>query len=221
MHSFSISTDEREKIRAWLLTVALGVAFLWGLLLTIVKLPWWVESPAAVGIFGLVYWAYEKWFWRYKISGFRLSGTPNLNGTWYGQLRSSYKGRDGQPVLRDCMLQIQQTWTKIHVRLETESSASESKAAALYCAGESFQLEYTYHNQPQVLQAVTMNAHMGCVQLQLSPKQDSLLGGYFTGRGRSTEGTLVFERVSEELLSLKDARTKAEELKAQEQPQPS
>ncbi len=91
MHTYSIDTEERKNILLFLAVVS--IIFSWSFYKILgnyqVFLPWWVESPSILFFYGLFFAIFDKWFWQY-LKKIKFVKTPNLNGEWNGNLKSSF-----------------------------------------------------------------------------------------------------------------------------------
>ena len=152
---------------------------------------WWVSVPSLAACYSVLYWLFDHYLW--KLGLLRRLGLimlPDLNGTWDGEVKSSYsKFGDPFPV---CVT-IVQRWSKMVVRLDTEHSRSQSTMASLKTIDLPHpELSYQYVNEPKPNAPDTMEMHRGTTTLELICC--SLEGGYYTGRGRGELGTLKLRR---------------------------
>ncbi|BAZ51678.1 hypothetical protein NIES4103_43360 [Nostoc sp. NIES-4103] len=209
MHSYATDAKDRETILLWIATLAVVATLLLNYLLKVlnIEVPWWLDAPSVMGFYGLFYQLFDDVVWALKFEPIRFSNIPNLRGTWVGVIRSSYQ--NGTET-RGVILYIRQTWSKISVEIETETSRSKSTMAAVYTQDSSEPgLKYEYTNEPSARSPETMQPHRGIVNLVLSPDRKTLKGNYFTSRSRQTYGEMVFQRVSEQHLERSDALQKA------------
>ena len=180
MHAYATDED-RTKMTVYLAlcAVMLGQGSSYLIALFGSGLPGWLAAPSTMTLFGLLFWAFNKYAWRWKIRSFRLSAIPDLGGTWAGVVHSSHDDKD-TPVA----VYISQTWLKIRVRLESERSSSTSAMAALNTdeAASEQGLKYEYLNEPVATAVPTMHIHRGTVHLRLSP-DGKILEGNYTRRG--------------------------------------
>jgi hypothetical protein len=204
MHAYATDARDRERIPIWLaIASVIAALFLHTTLGTFnLDIPWWVESPSVMGFYGLFHIWFDNVGWHLRVAGIRLSSIPDIRGTWVGSIKSSYQ--DGGQT--QAVIYIRQTWMRLIVRLETETSRSVSTMAALntYEAAESG-LKYEYLNEPGNFSVPTMQIHRGTTHLQISPDETILEGDYYTGRGRQNIGSMVFQRVSRGSLTRTEA----------------
>jgi hypothetical protein len=163
-------------------------------------LPPWLNLPLDPGalsagtIYGLLILVFNRWVWAWP------RDIPDLRGTWCGTITSSFN--DGSVTV--CVMRIRQNWTRIGIRLETSNSVSETTMAAFTEAAGEQELKYEYWCKPRNLAVDTMVAHAGNGTLRFSADGKSLIGDYFTGRGRRTEGRIDLRWKSRKMLDWKD-----------------
>jgi hypothetical protein len=174
---------------------AIGLAYLLDRSLSVLHLkpPWWLDTPAVLGFYGLCWRLYDEYLWRLGSVMQTLSGVPNISGQWAGLILTSYS--DQEPI--KATLIVRQTSSKILITLETGTSKSYSTMAALCSApGPSNGLRYAFANMPRTLSVETMHPHTGMAQLILSDEGSQLTGDYETDRFRKTNGRLEFYRTA-------------------------
>jgi SMODS-associating 2TM, beta-strand rich effector domain len=155
--------------------------------------PWWLDTPAVLGFYGLCWRLYDERLWRLGPVTHTLSGVPNLAGYWTGTILSSHPGQGPVPA----SLVVHQTSSRLLIELETGTSKSRSTMAALNSEpGVSNGLRYAFANMPRTLTEQTMLPHGGMVQLTLSADGSYLSGDYETDRFRNTSGRLEFHRTA-------------------------
>lgn len=150
---------------------------------------WWLSVPSFAGVFSGLYWAFDRWVWRFgPMRRLGIVPIPDLNGAWEGQVESSYDGG-----IYPVSVAIGQRWLKMVITLETESSQSHSIAASLRNDGTCPQLSYLYVNEPRATAVGSMNIHGGTAVVEL--KNGDLEDHYYTGRGRMTYGAIKLARI--------------------------
>lgn len=190
MHAYSFAGD---RLRAFGLIAFLAVIFAITANTVSDKVglgpPWLVSAPTVAAVFGILYGVVDKWAWRWPL--LRVTGvinTPVVSGHYEGRLRSSYQNTE-LPITID----IEQTWTRLIVRLKVlspQSSDSISLAAALRDVGQHrAQLTYVYRNtvRPGFAEP-DMNDHDGTAELTIDAVDHTATGRYYNYRGR--QGTL-------------------------------
>ena len=198
MHAYASDSRDRFLVPGILALAAVGLAYgiHAGFAHFKIVLPWFIEAPAVMGVYGVLHLLYNRWFWKVRFRRRNVSPIPDLNGSWKGRLVSSYKDEYQRNVEKDCCLSIRQTWLDIMVVLETDSSRSWSTMAAVYSRDSAhFGLKYDYTNEPFALADDDLEEHRGTAQLRYTSDSDVLTGDYYTGRGRLTVGTFEFKRV--------------------------
>jgi hypothetical protein len=112
------------------------------------------------------------------------------------------------------MMTIHQTWTKIVIQYQTETSTSCSRMAAINVTpGPSEGLAYEYMNDPKATATGTLHAHRGFAFLRPSPNGEVLEGEYYTGRDRANQGRLQLRRVSRTAVDRSQAKAICRDLK--------
>lgn len=193
MHEYASDSSHRKYV--FLVLAALSVAAAWLLHLALkaagVDHWWWVKLPSVLGFYGFFFWIYDTIAWK------KFSKLPDLNGTWVGEIETSF----GELIRKPCVLYIDQTWSRLLVNLQTDHSRSTSTMAALHLGGSRESgLRYEFINEPTALSPETMHAHRGVCHLELSPDLHGLAGSYYTGRDRENNGRLRFSFVSRKRL---------------------
>ena len=193
MHPYSIETKERKNILLFLAVMSIVLSWAFYQMLSNYKviLPWWVESPSVLFFYGFLFVFFDNlgWKWFRKIG---LVKTPNMNGEWDGNLKTSFDGHSSELTTA---LKIFQTWTKIKIILTADHSVSYSEVASLIVeAPEGKYLSYQYINEPKSDAVQTMSIHRGTTKLLFDEKADTLSGEYYSGRDRQNFGSLHFER---------------------------
>lgn len=188
MHSYAVDTKERPWTVLALGAIAVLIAA--GLSALVTKLgvamPWYVGAPTPVGVFGVLFFLFDRWGWPLAAWA-HLSRLPDLRGTWTGVVCR----RDGNTVELPVTVYIRQTWQRISIELKSQNSTSQSTMASLDLAGRAHTcMTYVYSNAPRPGSEVDMHAHMGTATVELSVDGRSLTGNYYTGRDRHSVGTI-------------------------------
>ena len=207
MHLYASDSPDRTIVPWIIAAIAVAVAYAYFIISSHFEfsLPWWMEAPSILGVYGIGRWLYNTVLWKKILFGFHLSQIPNCNGTWYGPIHSSHNGGSQ----REGMITIRQTWSKILIEFESSTSSSLSRMASFNITpGPSHGLIYEYTSDPRSHADPAMHAHRGLAFLKLSQRGDCLEGDYYTGRDRGTQGSIKMHRVSDEVLDRKDAAYK-------------
>jgi hypothetical protein len=159
MHPFSADNDRARYAYLAIAVAAVMLAYLLGLGLNHLSVvpPWWLDTPAVLGFYGILWKLYDGFIWRMPIGRSNVAGIVNLRGKWNGVVDSDFNG--GSPV--QATMEIDQTATRIRVSLVTDTSRSESAMAAVRSSGAFAGLHYNYFNEPRPLAAQTMHPHRG------------------------------------------------------------
>ena len=190
MHDYAVDSRERVFVVRILFMASALVSGIAAALIPSDFLPmrWLLPIPSTALVFGVSYWTFDNWFWHWPfLRVLRLISVPDLRGAWTGTIASSYtRFEQMQPVT----VTIEQTWTKIVVRLNAAESRSWSLTASILTnSPEGLVLTYLFDNQPEAESDSTMERFRGTTVL-VSDASDRLEGYYYTGRGRETYGSL-------------------------------
>ena len=143
---------------------------------------------------------FERWLWCIRPVA-RAFHRPVLQGTWKGQLRSTWKdasmGEQIEPI--DVFLTVRQTYSAIALRLMTSESVSTSLVASLEAPrDEVATISSTYRNVPRLLVRDRSSIHHGALMLEVTGTPAKLLQGcYWTDR--DTKGELVLNAHTKKL----------------------
>ena len=146
----------------------------------------------AGAVFGALYWILNKWAWKWPGIGLILK-VPNISGVW--ECSGTTINSDGSTRHEwTAKVIIIQSWDKLRIRLTTETSGSSSICAALaQDSVDGFVLLYHYRNDPRA-DAVSLASHTGCSVMIIATDLKSATGDYFNGRGRTTFGTMNWNK---------------------------
>ena len=190
MHDYAIDSRERVFVVRILFMASALVSGIAAVLIPADLLPmrWLLPIPSIVLVFGVSYWAFDNWLWRWRFLRFlRLISVPNLRGEWTGTIASSYTDFE---KTQSVTVAIEQTWTKMAVRLNAAESRSWSiTASILTSAPEGLVLTYLFDNDPEAESVGTMQRFRGTTVL-VRTAADQMEGYYYTGRGRETHGSI-------------------------------
>jgi hypothetical protein len=159
--------------------------------------------PDVISIYVVLSLAFTKWMWRWPIFRGWLVPFPDLEGTWVGELQSTWKNPEtGQriPPLRMIVV-VRQTFSSVSCTLFTRESESHSTAAQITRDGDSgaIRLDYTYTNRSKATLRIGSPIHDGAARLKVVSLPDrALQGEYWTSR--CTTGDMVLRFFSSDLL---------------------
>jgi hypothetical protein len=153
---------------------------------------------AGTSIAVFLFLVYERYVWHWPPVR-RFTHKPDLNGTWMGELRSSYE-RDGKPIPPiPTILRIHQTNSSQQVTLFTGESASVTEQSQMVKEPDDrWRLSWTYSNKPRASVRHRSDCHLGTAEVTFG-LGDGLVGSYYTDR--LTRGELSFPLHSKKLYS--------------------
>jgi hypothetical protein len=216
MHTYQIEEDTRTRKMLLLVFFSVIAAYLLNILLqnAPIVIPWWIDYPSVLGFYGLFGWLYDRYVWKMEfVQKSEWLLVPNLNGVWNVELKTCY---DDFTDMVKCRMFIRQTGSKIRISIETDNSISHSVQASILCSAKlkTFEIMYTYINQPKAASKSTMNIHYGTASLQISDDFRILEGDYYSGRGRQTYGSLIAKRQGNKKNSNTQSRTPGKKLRS-------
>jgi len=137
--------------------------------------------------------------WKWKIFKW-LIDIPNLNGRYKGLLISSYLDTNGNPVEKDCIIEIKQTASAIHIFSYYGDKGANSQSSRAFSVSEElvqeknglFQLYYIFTNEPETLLA-QLNNHAGTAKFRYFPDIKTLEGDYYNQRKNIGTIKVIFE----------------------------
>lgn len=149
----------------------------------------------SIAVFTAFFYGFDHYLWRLRGVS-RLIGIPNLAGTW--QVKGKTNGADGTPREWRGEARIEQTWSRIAICLETESSRSRSAMASLERdPGHGYRVVFGYENTPKDT-TTELRSHQGTCELVFSPDLAKADATYFNDHQRRTCGTMAWKRVPKE-----------------------
>ena len=161
--------------------------------------------PKVVSIDLLLYLLFVSYLWKLPIFRHWLVPFPNLNGTWKGEIRTTWidpkTGERPQPI--PAILSIKQSFLTVSCVMRTAEMTSRSLASN-FVLDKQNQLEkliYTYDSNPIETVKERSPQHCGtmCFDIHKEPKKNMLTGGYWTGR--KTTGTVEMRFWKKELMN--------------------
>jgi hypothetical protein len=154
----------------------------------------------------LFWWVFSTWMWKLKIFAGWLVEIPDLNGTWKGELRSTWKnpktGKRIKPIRTT--LTVRQTLNRISCVMRTDemTSRSFSEGFKVDGGGQICQLTYLYSSEPIMTVQHRSPNHLGAVRLDFGQNPKKLRGMYWTQR--DTKGDVELDFHSNELIEQVD-----------------
>jgi hypothetical protein len=196
LHRYAVHSERGHHTQLYLgfVSVLLTWAFAGSLSHFAITLPWWVESPSVLGMYGLLYQLFDKHLWRAGAIR-QFLARPDLNGKWVGTLTSSF---DKHAASTRAEARITQTWTHVSIAFHTATSESASESASIVVTpDEGAILTYEYQSVPNADSVGTMHTHRGTARLELKRERDGkimLIGDYYSGRDRQNFGRIELRR---------------------------
>lgn len=156
----------------------------------------WVSPIAFIGI---VLFIINQYLWKFPWMKW-LVDLPDLNGRYKGELISSYVGTDGKPVQKDCVIEIRQNASAIHVFSYYSDKGSTVQSSKAYSISEeivkekngSFKLYYLYSNEPDSM-IEALNKHDGTAKFTYLADKKQLAGEYYNHRLNKGTMNVVYE----------------------------
>lgn len=184
---------------AILLTVSLwlGLLFINGLQL---EATWtaFKQLPTVLTIEMILWGLFVRWWWRWRAVQGWLVPFPVIEGTWRGQLQSTWNNSQTQTPSQPIALTlvVRQTFLTVSCTMFTEESESRSYSSSIHIDTETKErrLVYNYSNKPRTTIRDRSPIHDGTASLQIigSPPKE-LRGEYWTNRQTKGELSLYFE----------------------------
>jgi hypothetical protein len=161
------------------------------------------KLPEVVTVFVVLRFLFTKWFWRWRWFKGWLIQFPDLQGTWEGELESTWENPETKqrPAAIKIFLVIRQTFSTITCTLFTKESVSYSKAAQIAKDEEAdaISLSFSYTNRSKATIRERSAIHDGAAHLRVvSIPSQMLEGEYWTSR--CTTGDMKLRFYSQELL---------------------
>lgn len=140
---------------------------------------------------------FVKWGWKLRIFKGWLVLLPNLNGTWQGNIKTTWKdpNTSGSPALIPAILTIRQTFLKVSCVMRTSEMTSRSNSETFKLEGDSQikQLSYSYTSKPRTTVTDRSPLHEGSIVFDIiGDPATKLKGQYLTGRKTTGEIIMTF-----------------------------
>lgn len=196
MHAYATNARDRKNMLGIIAIPAVLAAILLNSIIQVLKLPilLYIDTPAVAGCYGLFFWLFDRVLWSKKFGSISLSQIPFIKGTWVGLIHSSFHNTEVQVVVY-----IDQTWSELSIKLETDTSISSTTMAAFNIdAGNESGLKYEYRSEGKAYG--TTPDHRGSGHIILSPDGKTLEGKYYTSEGSNNTGTIALKLLTKELI---------------------
>ena len=160
----------------------------------------WVKSfGGAVSATVCAMALFDRWAWKQLLLPGWFVKRPILAGDWTFVIKSLWTdpqtNRRPEPI--EAKVTIRQTYTQLHLRLETPESAGDFAASRIVAKDDgTYQVFGVFRNQPRVSVQDRSRTHLGALVLDVigdpaSPRE--MNGQYWTDRG--TNGELHGKRI--------------------------
>lgn len=170
-----------------------------------IEYPWilLVDSFGVLGIYTLLFQIFNYSIWQLIPSGlFKIVEAPNLNGTWIGELRSSFD-KNAKPY--EVRVEIVQTFSKIKIYCYFQRSWSWSIVSDFYEEADGRKvLHYIYRNEPRNNASPTMHGHYGAAKHEYIKNKDSMECSYYNEppRERGWYGSFNVKREKRKIMDI-------------------
>lgn len=191
MHDYAVFGHDRVSIGRWLGVVSLGLtggitqALSFANELTGVEAFTKVTITTAL-IYFLLHWLFNKYIWKNN-----TSNISDLSGTWL--IEGKTLEEDGSIKYEwDAKIGIEQTWEKIAIHLQNDTSQSFSYTATIEKINGlgGWLLSYSYGNEPYLERQHELKQHKGYCQIQFDKELKTATANYFNREGRNTYGVM-------------------------------
>ena len=148
---------------------------------------------------------FSKWIWKINLLHDWLVPFPDLNGTWKGVIKSTWKdpetGNSPPPI--PVILTIKQSFSHISCVMRTQEMTSYSFSSDFVIDKDNqvLRLVYSYDSIPKQIIKNRSPQHLGTIlfDILLNEKNKELTGNYWTAR--QTTGSIELEYWKKEQLS--------------------
>lgn len=152
--------------------------------------------PQIVTIDMLIIGAFSSYLWKWKIFRGWLVPFPNLNGTWKGEIISTWQDpiTGERPAPIPMILTIKQSFFKISCVMRTGEMTSHSCIADFILNKEDQikRLFYSYDSNPISKVKERSPQHCGTTVLDITGESEKRLKGHYW-TGRKTTGDIIIE----------------------------
>lgn len=143
---------------------------------------------STIGLITLVLTYLNYFGWKSRCFSW-LIDIPDMNGRYSGSLESSFQDYDKKSIIKDCILEINQTASFIYVssfyggvNVSELTSTSKSVIGEIVKDNDGFfSIIFTYENKPNTL-SHELHSHYGTTVLRYYPDIKTLDGDYYNDR---------------------------------------
>ena len=160
----------------------------------------WVKSfGGAVSATVAAIALFDRWAWKLRpLQGWFVK-RPVLVGGWTFAVESLWTDPEtkSRPVPIEARVTIRQTYSRLHLRLETSESAGDFVASTIVAREDgAYQVSGVFRNEPRIAVQDRSRTHLGALVLEVIGDPafpGELRGHYWTDRG--TSGEIHGERI--------------------------
>ena len=185
-----------------ILTVLLNLLFAGQEVTTPLVVTILLSIGVATGVMMLLLPLFDHFLWRWgRLQGWFLN-RPHLYGEWEATISSRWVDPETnkRPNPIKAKLIIKETYSRVHVRLETDEFKGDLLTSSIERAFDgTYRLYGTYRNEPSIEVRDRSQAHTGAFELEIRGDPNNpteLVGEYWTARGNEggTQGSIVAVR---------------------------
>lgn len=207
MHDYSIRNSSKRHVYYWVSAIAVIISPI------IIKLAEYIIqkssclskiyekigflgfSLSAFVVFSLLWFLFTKYIWKI-LSKLKIMSVPNISGEWdcFGK-GNKYASPDKENKWKG-IIQIEQEYEKISIKLTTEQSKSYSYSLVgdIEIHGQNeIILSYMYENEPYENEE-GLNQHKGFCRLIFDLKRKIAKGRYYTDKDRGSYGVMELKK---------------------------
>ena len=207
MHDYSIRNSSKRHVYYWVSAIAIIISPI------IIKLAEHIIqkhsylseiyekagflgfSLSALVVFSLLWFLFTKYIWKI-LSKLKIMSVPNISGEWDCSGKGNkYACPDKQNKWKG-IIQIEQEYEKISIKLTTEQSKSHSYSLVgdIEIHGQNeIILSYMYENEPYENEE-GLNQHKGFCRLIFDLKNKIAKGRYYTDKDRGSYGVMELKK---------------------------
>ena len=136
---------------------------------------------------------FDRWVWKFRLLQGWFVKRPILVGDWKLNIESLWVDAQTKntPNPIEAKATIRQTYTKLHLHLETSESSGDFISSRIISKDDgTYQITGIFRNQPRISKQDSSRTHLGAVILDVLGEPSSpnkFKGHYWTDRGTSGE----------------------------------
>lgn len=159
--------------------------------------PFWLETISPLAAYGILFSLFDNIIWHWPL--FRWLGIvscPDVRGRWLGKQLSSFKDEGGNHITSRVIMEVEQTFSQLHVAMYYYKWRSSISAAQFIRINDTPTMIIMFDADPKADYDGGATAHQGLTKLTQLPDK-TLAGTYFNGNGN--RGELSFRRTDYKL----------------------